>query len=137
MTTHTDRSGKGPLQQDCLWRDVFHHVTSRWGILVLIALADGPLRFYILRNEVECVSEKILSQTLKLLMRDGLVLRSVETSVPPKVSYELTAMGHGLAARLSGVSSWIGDTSPTSSARAAASINHPPERVQCRPDASR
>ncbi|QSF54755.1 winged helix-turn-helix transcriptional regulator [Brevundimonas fontaquae] len=112
MTTHTDRSGKGPLQQDCLWRDVFHHVTSRWGILVLIALAGGPLRFYILRNEVEGVSEKMLSQTLKLLMRDGLVLRSVETSVPPKVSYELTAMGHGLAARLSGVSSWIGDHIP-------------------------
>ena len=112
MTTQTVRSGKGPLQQDCLWRDVFHHVTSRWGILVLIALSGGPLRFYLLRDEVEGVSEKMLSQTLKLLIRDGLVLRSVEPSVPPKVSYELTTMGHGLAARLSGVSSWIGDHIP-------------------------
>lgn len=100
---------KGPLEEGCLWRDVFHHVTSRWGFLVLIALVDQPLRFYLLRNHVEGISEKMLSQTVKLLVRDGLIVRHVEPTIPPQVSYELTEMGRGIAERLDKVSQWIGE----------------------------
>ncbi len=103
---------KGPLEEGCLWRDVFHHVTSRWGFLVLIALVDQPLRFYLLRNRVEGISEKMLSQTVKLLVRDGLIVRHVEATIPPQVSYELTKMGREIAQRLNGVSQWIGEHVP-------------------------
>lgn len=103
---------RGPLKADCLWRDVFNHVTSRWGFLILIALADGPMRFYVLRNSVEGISEKMLSQTLKVLMRDGLVSRHVEETIPPQVTYKLTDMGHDVVVRLDVVSNWIGDHIP-------------------------
>ncbi|MDD7973033.1 winged helix-turn-helix transcriptional regulator [Roseinatronobacter alkalisoli] len=102
-------SAQGPLKAGCLWREVFNHVTSRWGFLILIALVDKPLRFYVLRNSVEGISEKMLSQTVKLLMRDGLVSRHVEETIPPQVSYALTDMGHEIAGRLDCVSKWIGD----------------------------
>jgi len=92
-----------------LWRDVFSHVTSRWGFLVLIALFDGPLRFYLLRGAVQGISEKMLSQSLKLLIRDGLVLRTVEPTVPPQVTYELTSSGKEIAEQLDKVSAWIGE----------------------------
>jgi DNA-binding HxlR family transcriptional regulator len=102
-------SVRGPLKAGCLWRDVFNHVSSRWGFLILIALVDRPLRFYILRNSVEGISEKMLSQTVKLLIRDGLVSRHVEETIPPQVSYALTDMGQEIAMRLDCVSNWIGD----------------------------
>lgn len=98
----------GPLKAGCLWRDIFTHVTGRWGFLILIALAPGPLRFHLLRDGVEGISEKMLSQTLKLLIRDGLVSRSVAATVPPQVSYALTPMGREIARRLDEVSAWIG-----------------------------
>jgi DNA-binding HxlR family transcriptional regulator len=107
--TISDRDGaRGPCKAGCLWRDVFNHVTSRWSFLILIALAEHPLRFYMVRDRVEGISEKMLSQTLKLLMRDGLVLRHVEATIPPQVTYELTSMGNEIARRLDAVSEWIG-----------------------------
>lgn len=102
----------GVLRAGCLWRDVFSHVTSRWGFLVLIALFDGPLRFYLLRGAVQGISEKMLSQSLKLLIRDGLVLRTVEPTIPPQVTYELTSSGKEIAERLDKVSAWIGENVP-------------------------
>lgn len=109
MSTKRKADDRGPLKADCLWRDVFNHVTSRWGFLILIALADGPMRFYVLRNRVEGISEKMLSQTLKSLMRHGLISRHVQDSIPPQVTYALTDMGHEIAERLDSVSNWIGD----------------------------
>lgn len=106
-----DRSDEtqGPLRAQCLWRDVFTHVTSRWAFLILIALAARPMRFHVLRDSVEGISEKMLSQTLKTLVRDGLVSRHVQHTIPPQVSYALTAMGYEIATRLDEVSTWIGD----------------------------
>lgn len=97
-----------PLRAGCLWRDVFNHLTSRWALLVLFALADGPVRFHVLRDRVEGISEKMLSQTLKALVRDGLVMRHVEPTVPPRVSYELTKMGNEISLPLNLMSEWIG-----------------------------
>lgn len=112
MSTTQKDNGRGPLKAGCLWRDVFNHVTSRWGFLILIALAAGPMRFYVLRDSVEGISEKMLSQTVKVLMRDGLVSRHVEDTIPPQVTYALTEMGHEIGARLNRVSNWIGDQIP-------------------------
>ncbi|MFF4189233.1 winged helix-turn-helix transcriptional regulator [Streptomyces sp. NPDC001691] len=81
---------------DCPARDVVDHVTSRWGIWVLIALRSNDLRFYELRESIHGISEKMLSQTLRALVKDGLVRREVEPTTPPQVTYGLTEFGQAL-----------------------------------------
>ncbi|MEV7090506.1 helix-turn-helix domain-containing protein [Streptomyces sp. NPDC093085] len=78
---------------DCPARDVVDHVTSRWGIWVLIALRSNDLRFYELRESIRGISEKMLAQTLRSLVQDGLVWRTVEPTTPPQVTYGLTEFG--------------------------------------------
>lgn len=78
---------------DCPARDVVDHVTSKWGVWVLISLAGGDLRFYELRESIRGISEKMLAQTLRALLRDGLVWRRVEPTTPPQVTYGLTEFG--------------------------------------------
>src|SRR3954463_15991487 len=78
---------------DCLARDMVDHVTSRWGTWVLIALRSNPLRFYELRESIQGISEKMLSQTLRALVDDGVVWRKVEPTTPPQVTYGLTDFG--------------------------------------------
>lgn len=78
---------------DCAARDVVDHVTSRWGVWVLIALRGGDLRFFELRESIRGISEKMLSQTLRGLVEDGLVWRAVEPANPPRVTYGLTEFG--------------------------------------------
>jgi DNA-binding HxlR family transcriptional regulator len=93
-------------------REVFNHVASRWGMLVILALSRGELRFHLLRDQIVGVSEKMLSQSLKSLARDGLIARSVESSVPPRVSYRLTALGHEAAGSLKQIVEWLGEHIP-------------------------
>nr|WP_042179472.1 helix-turn-helix domain-containing protein [Kibdelosporangium sp. MJ126-NF4]CEL13841.1 Redox-sensing transcriptional regulator QorR [Kibdelosporangium sp. MJ126-NF4]CTQ88209.1 Redox-sensing transcriptional regulator QorR [Kibdelosporangium sp. MJ126-NF4] len=78
---------------DCPARDVVDHVTSRWGIWVLICLRSNDLRFYELRESIKGISEKMLSQTLRALVKDDLVWRKVEPTTPPQVTYGLTEFG--------------------------------------------
>ncbi|MFB9907028.1 winged helix-turn-helix transcriptional regulator [Allokutzneria oryzae] len=85
---------------DCPGRTVLDHVTSRWGVLILTSLRGGPLRFYELRDGIGGISEKMLAQTLRTLAGDGLVERTVEPTIPPKVSYELTEVGRDLTGPL-------------------------------------
>ncbi|MEV8430133.1 helix-turn-helix domain-containing protein [Streptomyces sp. HUAS 31] len=84
----------------CPSRVTLEHVTGRWGGLTLGALYDGSLRFNELRRRVDGVSEKMLSQTLHALERDGLVRRDAQPTNPPRVDYELTPLGRGVAERL-------------------------------------
>ncbi|MFI9650734.1 winged helix-turn-helix transcriptional regulator [Streptomyces sp. NPDC052040] len=78
---------------DCPARNVVDHVTSRWGIWVLISLRSNDLRFYELRESIQGISEKMLAQTLRLLVQDDLVWRKVEPTTPPQVTYGLTDFG--------------------------------------------
>jgi len=78
---------------DCLARDMVDHVTSRWGVWVLISLRSNDLRFYELRESIQGISEKMLAQTLRTLVQDGLVWRKVEPTTPPQVTYGLTGFG--------------------------------------------
>lgn len=78
---------------DCVARDMVDHVTSRWGIWVLISLRSNDLRFYELRESIQGISEKMLAQTLRALVQDGLVWREVEPTSPPQVTYGLTEFG--------------------------------------------
>ncbi|WP_371101883.1 winged helix-turn-helix transcriptional regulator [Streptomyces sp. PU_AKi4] len=84
----------------CPSRGTLEHVTGRWGALTLGALHEGSLRFNELRRRVDGVSEKMLSQTLHALERDGLVHREAQPTNPPRVDYELTPLGHEVAGRL-------------------------------------
>ncbi|MFF7332551.1 winged helix-turn-helix transcriptional regulator [Streptomyces sp. NPDC090306] len=105
MTIGTEHTEDGDLafdvfSRECPSRRTLEHVTGRWGALTLGALADGSLRFGEVRRRVDGVSEKMLSQTLQSLERDGLVHREVRSAVPPRVDYELTPLGREVAARL-------------------------------------
>jgi DNA-binding HxlR family transcriptional regulator len=84
----------------CPSRGTLEHVTGRWGALTLGALSEGPFRFNELRRRVDGVSEKMLSQTLHALERDGLVHREAQPTNPPRVDYELTPLGHEVTRRL-------------------------------------
>ncbi|MEU2226485.1 helix-turn-helix domain-containing protein [Streptomyces sp. NPDC018347] len=84
----------------CPSRGTLEHVTGRWGGLTLGALYEGSLRFNELRRRVDGVSEKMLSQTLHALERDGLVHREAQPTNPPRVDYRLTPLGRRVAERL-------------------------------------
>jgi DNA-binding HxlR family transcriptional regulator len=100
----------GVFASDCPSRVVLDHVTSKWGTLVLLALAEGePLRWSELRRRAEGVSEKMLAQTLRTLETDGLVHRDARPVVPPHVEYSLTDEGQDLASRLVPLMDWIAD----------------------------
>ncbi|WP_239308833.1 MULTISPECIES: helix-turn-helix domain-containing protein [unclassified Frankia] len=84
----------------CPSRRTMETVTSKWGVLALAALTQGEYRFNALRRRVDGVSEKMLSQTLQALERDGLVRRDVQATIPPRVEYSLTPLGVRIAAKL-------------------------------------
>ena len=77
----------------CPAREMVDHVTSRWGIWVLISLQTNDLRFFELRESIRGISEKMLSQTLRGLVDDGLIWRRVAPTTPPQVTYGLTEFG--------------------------------------------
>ncbi|MFZ4552560.1 MAG: winged helix-turn-helix transcriptional regulator [Aquabacterium sp.] len=93
--------------EQCPSRDILKHVTSQWGVLVLVALLDGTHRFSDLRRKIGGVSEKMLAQTLQRLEADGFVLRQAYPVVPPHVEYSLTALGEGVGKRVEGLADWI------------------------------
>ncbi|MFX0574181.1 winged helix-turn-helix transcriptional regulator [Nocardia nepalensis] len=95
------------FNSECPAREVLDHITSRWGMLILTALGGGPQRFSELHARIGGISEKMLSQTLRTLVRDGLISRTVEPTTPPRVSYELTELGHGLTESLHRFLEWI------------------------------
>ncbi|WP_075692926.1 winged helix-turn-helix transcriptional regulator [Streptomyces acidiscabies] len=90
----------------CPQRLVLEHVTSRWGVLVLLNLLDRPYRFSELRRAIGRVSEKMLTQTLQTLERDGMVHREAHAVIPPRVDYALTPLGREAAERVREVAEW-------------------------------
>jgi DNA-binding HxlR family transcriptional regulator len=94
------------LAATCPTRQVINRVGDRWSLLVLYALESGTLRFQELRRAVDGVSQKMLTQTLRALERDGLVTRTVYASVPPKVEYALTPLGAGLSEPVASIRTW-------------------------------
>ncbi|MER5642689.1 helix-turn-helix domain-containing protein [Kitasatospora sp. NPDC002227] len=128
----------------CPSRGVLEHVTSRWGVLVLIALSERGYRFSELRRRVSGVSEKMLAQTLQTLERDGMVLRVVHPVIPPRVDYSLTPMGAEAAAMVSALAHWVEgrmcavteardsyDAAAEPAAGAAPRRVRPPSRCRC------
>ncbi len=92
--------------EDCPVRNVVAQIGDKWSILILFALVDGPDRFNSLRSRIEGISQRMLTQTLRDLERDGFVLRTVYPQVPVKVEYELTDLGKGLSGSVWKLVSW-------------------------------
>ena len=93
--------------EQCPSREVLKHVTSRWGVLLLVALLAGTHRFSDLRRKIGGVSEKMLAQTLQWLEADGFVLRVSYPVVPPHVEYSLTPLGKEVALRVRDLADWV------------------------------
>ncbi|WP_395246044.1 winged helix-turn-helix transcriptional regulator [Agromyces sp. MMS24-K17] len=91
----------------CPTRVVLDHITSKWGVLVLLALTDGTRRWGELRREVDGISEKMLASTLRTLEADGLVHRESYPEVPPRVEYELTPLGRDLMVHMLPLFEWV------------------------------
>jgi DNA-binding HxlR family transcriptional regulator len=110
----------------CTSRQTLEDIASKWGILALLALDEGDYRFNALRRRVEGVSEKMLSQTLQTLERDGLVTREVHSTIPPRVEYSLTALGSAAAERIRGLADLLeASTAEVGAARAAYDARQP------------
>jgi len=92
--------------KECASRVVLDRIGDRWTVLLVIALADGALRFSQLRSKVEGITPKVLTQTLRALERDGLLTRKVFAEVPPRVEYDLTELGRDLLAPIDAVRIW-------------------------------
>ncbi|MFD5271599.1 winged helix-turn-helix transcriptional regulator [Streptomyces sp. NPDC058335] len=91
---------------DSLAREIFSDVANKWAFLIIEALGERTLRFSELRNEVEGVSHKMLTQNLRMLERYGLVERKVHPTVPPRVEYTLTEPGRALRATVDEMCGW-------------------------------
>jgi DNA-binding HxlR family transcriptional regulator len=90
----------------CPTRMVLDRIADKWAVLVLGLLADGPVRFNQLRRQIQGISQKMLSQTLKSLERDGLVSRKVTPTVPVTVEYAVTPLGQTLSATVDSLRIW-------------------------------
>lgn len=94
------------MRADSLAREIFSDVANKWALLIIEILGDRTLRFSELRDEVEGISHKMLTQNLRMLERNGLVGRKVHPTVPPRVEYTLTEPGQGLRATIDGMCGW-------------------------------
>ncbi|MFC7544959.1 winged helix-turn-helix transcriptional regulator [Plantactinospora sp. GCM10030261] len=92
-----------------LVRDVLARVGDKWTLLTITVLTSGPLRFTALHEQVAGVSQRMLGQTLRALVRDGLVTRTAYPEVPPRVEYALTPLGRSLSEAVSGLVHWVRD----------------------------
>lgn len=92
--------------KDCPIRNVVAQIGDRWSMLILFALVDEPDRFNSLKRRVEGISQKMLTQTLRDLEREGYVSRTVYPEVPVRVEYALTDLGRKLIKPMYGLVSW-------------------------------
>ena len=95
-----------PYAAECPSRQLLDRIGDRWSVLTIGTLASGPHRYSAIAAAVQGVSQKMLTQTLRALEADGLVLRTVHPEIPPRVEYELTELGRSLLEPLGALISW-------------------------------
>lgn len=95
-----------PYEQGCPTRHILDRIGDKWTVLIVGALGEESLRFSELRRRIEGISQKMLTQTLRALEEDGLVVRTVYAEVPARVEYRLTEAGHSLRAPLQALEEW-------------------------------
>ncbi|CAN7392324.1 helix-turn-helix domain-containing protein [Rhizobium sp. LjRoot98] len=109
LTRAEKRSIKPRKKADCAIRDVLDRIGDKWSYLIILKLADRPHRFGELRKEIEDISQRMLTETLRSLQRDGLVDRTVHSTMPLSVGYSLTDMGRSLQEPMRGLVRWADD----------------------------
>lgn len=98
------------LSRQCPSRQILEHLTSKWSVLILRCLSQHQvLRFSQLKHQIDGVSEKMLSQTLRVLEQDDFITRTVYAEIPPKVEYRLTDLGQQAAEKINHLVFWIED----------------------------
>jgi DNA-binding HxlR family transcriptional regulator len=95
-----------PFTRGCPSRQVLDRIGDKWTLLIFGALSDGPLRYSQIKSKLDGVSQKMLTQTLRGLERDGLVQRTIYPQIPPRVEYELTEAGENLDAPMAQLREW-------------------------------
>lgn len=100
------QQGYNVYHKNCPARMVFDRLADKWALLIVHLLEERPIRFNQLRREIQGVSQKVLSQTLRKLERDGLIKREVITSMPIAVEYSLTTLGRTLADAINPLKAW-------------------------------
>jgi DNA-binding HxlR family transcriptional regulator len=98
-----------PWSRSCPSRQILDRIGDKWSALIVATLADGPARFSELGRRISGVSQKMLTQTLRGLERDGLVTRTVHAVVPPRVDYALTPLGVSLLGPITALTAWAGE----------------------------
>ncbi|GAA4540251.1 helix-turn-helix domain-containing protein [Streptomyces collinus] len=105
-----DHGDADPFQwdtrEDCQVRQILDRIADKWSLLVIALLENRRLRFTELRREIDGVSQRMLTVTLRSLERDGLVKRTVHPVVPPRVEYELTSLGRTLHTTIQSLVTW-------------------------------
>src|SRR4051794_34539216 len=96
----------------CPSRQLLDRLTDKWATLVLVALSDGEQRYSEIARTIAGVSQKMLTQTLRNLERDGIVVRSITPAVPVRVSYRLTPLGRSLLPVVRGIKAWAEQNMP-------------------------
>ena len=104
--------GSGRLIEDCPVRNVLDKLGDKWSMLIVLELSAGERRFSEVRRAIPDISQKMLTQSLRLLQRDGLVARKVFPTVPPAVSYRLTPLGHSLLGPVEALVAWADENHP-------------------------
>lgn len=95
-----------PSERCLAVREVLNRVGDKWSVFIVGLLGDGPRRFSELRRAVEGISQRMLTLTLRGLERDGLVTRTVYATIPPRVEYALTPLGHTLLEPVQALARW-------------------------------
>ncbi|MEQ0583512.1 helix-turn-helix domain-containing protein [Pantoea dispersa] len=104
----SDKFSRGELLNvNCPSREVLKRITSRWSVLVLLALRAETLRFSELRRRIGGISERMLAQTLRYMEEDGFIERIAYEVVPPHVEYRLTALGQEVEGQVIGLADWL------------------------------
>ncbi len=109
MTSRSHTHGTEFFRQDgaCLFvREVLSRIGDKWSVLVVVLLGDGARRFSELKRTIDGISQRMLTLTLRGLERDGLVIRTVIPTVPPRVEYALSPLGRTLLKSVSELASW-------------------------------
>lgn len=113
------RHDSNPIVRSAI-SDMLARIGDKWSLLIVSTLGEGPLRFNELRRQIDGISQKMLSSTLKVLERDGLVIRRVNPTVPPQVEYSLTGLGQELLCPVAALAEWTAaNTARILAARAA------------------
>ncbi|MEO7570572.1 MAG: helix-turn-helix domain-containing protein [Croceibacterium sp.] len=105
MPVAPDETGHGPITCQAV-NDILARIGDKWSMHVVMSLSSGPLRFNALGRAIDGISQRMLTRTVRGLERDGLVSRTVTPTVPPRVDYALTALGHSLKQPVAELGAW-------------------------------